>query len=297
MKTEDLKRIILKLVNSGSTEIHGYEIHKMLASDKIKVELSRLYRVMNVMLKEGLLESRWEKSQLGPRKRLYQLGENGRKELDKIFLDAIEIVHSYYGKYLRSLRTKVNIFDDIFSLLTGELKGDESIAYITITNSAMHRLVLFNLQKKVPEGKIYFVKPTSIATDLNIEDMVILRGNHEDIPLKDDHLNLLVVIDIPNEDLLETALKEWHRVISHDGKLAILTPTILIQKHEDPLTIGQFIEKYEHETIEKGEHIDREILQLMLKLFFQKIEEKQIVHMTIISASQLIARARAATTC
>lgn len=273
------------LVNSGSTEIHGYEIHKMLASENIEVELSRLYRVMNTMLKEGLLECRWEKSQFGPRKRLYRLGENGGKELDKIFLDAIDIVHNYYGKYLRSLRPRVNVFEEIFSLLTGELKGHENIAYITTTNSAMHRLMLYNLQKKVPEGKIYFVKPTSIAADLNIEDMVILRGNHEEIPLKDDYLNLLVVIDIPNEDLLETALKEWHRVISHDGKLAILTPTILIQKHVDPLTIGQFIEKYEHENIEKGEHIDREILYTMLNMFFQKVEERQMVHMTLILAS------------
>ena len=285
MRTEDLKRTILMLVNSGSTEIHGYEIHKMLASENIEVELSRLYRVMNTMLKEGLLECRWEKSQFGPRKRLYRLGENGGKELDKIFLDAIDIVHNYYGKYLRSLRPRVNVFEEIFSLLTGELKGHENIAYITTTNSAMHRLMLYNLQKKVPEGKIYFVKPTSIAADLNIEDMVILRGNHEEIPLKDDYLNLLVVIDIPNEDLLETALKEWHRVISHDGKLAILTPTILIQKHVDPLTIGQFIEKYEHENIEKGEHIDREILYTMLNMFFQKVEERQMVHMTLILAS------------
>lgn len=285
MRTEDLKRIILKLLNSGLTEIHGYEIHKMLASENIEVELSRLYRVMNVMLKEGLLESRWEESQGGPKKRLYRLGENGRKELEKILLDSIEVVHSYYSKYLQSLRPKVNIFADIFSLLTGELKGHEKIAYVTNIKSPMHRIMLDNLQKKVPEGEIYFVKPTSNAIDLNIEDIVILRGTYEDIPLKDNHVNLLVVIDLPNEALLETALMEWHRVITHDGKLVILTPSILIQKHEDPLTIGQFIEKYEHETIEKSEHINREFLQSKLKLFFQKIEERQIVHMTIILAS------------
>ena len=45
-------------------------------------------------------------------------------------------------------------------------------------------------------------------------------------------------------------------MISQNGKLAILTPTILVQRYKDPLTISQFIEKYEHETIGKGEHID-----------------------------------------
>ena len=286
MRTEDFKKIILKLVDSRQSEIHGYDLHKVLSSEKIEVELSRLYRVLNVMSKEGLLESRWEKSQHGPRKKLYRLGQKGRMELDELFLEAIDTVHSYYGKYLQSLSPKINVFDNIFCLLTGEMKGHEKIAYLTIANSVMHKLVLLNLQKKVPEGKIYFVKPTPIATDLNIEDMVILTGTHEDIPLKDDHVNLLFVIDLPNEGLLETALKEWHRVLTRDGKLAILTPTILIQKHEDPLTIGQFIEKYEHETIEKGEHIDREFLQSMLKLFFQKVEDRQIVHMSIILASE-----------
>ena len=133
---------------------------------------------------------------------------------------------------------------------------------------------------------IYFVKPTSIATDLKLEDLVILKGDHVEIPLKDDHVNMLFVVDLPNKGLLETASKEWHRVLTHDGKLAILTPTILIQKHEDPLTIGQFIEKYEHETIEKGEHIDREILYTMLNNFFKKVEDRQIVHMSIILASK-----------
>ena len=95
-----------------------------------------------------------------------------------------------------------------------------------------------------------------------------------------------MVIDLPEKNLLETALSEWHRVIRQSGKLAILTPTIFIQKYEDPLTIGQFIEKYEHETIEKGEHIERDFLQAMLRNFFQKVEERQIVHMTIISASE-----------
>ena len=79
MKTGELKNTILKVVRSYSSEIHGYEIHKLLASRKIEVELSRLYRVLNLMLKEGLLESSWEKSKFGPRKRVYRLGEKGRE--------------------------------------------------------------------------------------------------------------------------------------------------------------------------------------------------------------------------
>jgi len=92
-------------------------------------------------------------------------------------------------------------------------------------------------------------------------------------------------MDLPQKKSLEKALKEWYRVLKQDGKLGMLTPAILLQEHEDPLTIGDFVEKYEHETIEKGEKIDKAFLQAQLKNFFAAVEERQIVHMTILQAS------------
>jgi hypothetical protein len=82
MRTEDFKRIILRMFKAS--EFHGYEVHKKLASEDVRVELSRLYGVLNEMLREGLLEVRWERSRFGPRKRMYRIGEKGKKELDKM---------------------------------------------------------------------------------------------------------------------------------------------------------------------------------------------------------------------
>jgi hypothetical protein len=62
---------------------------------------------------------------------------------------------------------------------------------------------------------------------------------------------------------------------------------VTLRKYEDPLTIGDFIEKYEHESIEKGEHLDSELLKRLLGKFFQDVQEKQIVHMTLFMASKL----------
>lgn len=66
MRTEDLKNIILRMF--GHKKFYGYEIHKKLASENIKIEISRLYRVLNEMMKDKLLEGRWEKSHIGPGK-------------------------------------------------------------------------------------------------------------------------------------------------------------------------------------------------------------------------------------
>jgi len=233
------------------------------------------------MMREELLEGRWEKSRVGPRKRVYQLGKKGKEELNNILLDAIRSVHGFYGAYLMSLLPKVNVFDDIVSLFTDGLKGYANIAYVISNYSRMNEVLISNIQKKLPQVKIFLVKPSSLALDLTLDNVSIMDGTYTHIPLKDEHVNLLLVIDLPKKDFLEVALKEWHRVISQNGKLAILTPTVLVHTYEDPLTIGDFIEKFEHETIEKGEHMDRDFLLALLKNFFTKVDEREIVHMTL----------------
>ena len=284
MRTSDLKQIILKFF--GNREFYGYNVHKVLLSENVKVEISRLYRVLNEMMREELLEGRWEKSQRGPRKRVYQLGKKGRDELNNILEDAIKTVHGFYGAYLMNLPPKTNVLNRIIRLLTDGMKSDETIVYIATKFSPLHAMVIYNLQRKIPQGTTFLVKPKSLDLDIKIENLVSLDGTYSDVLLKDGNTNLLVVMDLPEKDILEKSLREWHRIITKNGKLVMGTPTILVHRYEDPLTIGDFIEKYEHETIEKGENIDRDFLQTLLKKYFKKIEEKQIVHMTFFLVSE-----------
>lgn len=284
MRTADLKKAILRLF--GHKEFYGYEVHKILASEGIELEISRLYRVLNEMLREELLESSWKKSRLGPKKRMYQLGEKGKAALHEIFMEAIKTVHSFYGAYLLSLIPKTNVFEEIHHLLTSKLKDDEIVVFITTDFSPIHKIILQKLHIKLPHGKVYLVKPSSLVVDVNFDNLLFLDGFYNNIPLKTDYADCMIVIDLPKEQYLERALKEWHRVLKPNGNLAILTPSILLEKYEDPLTIGDFIEKHEHETIEKGEHIDKELLEAQVKHYFKKIEEKSLVHMTILRVSE-----------
>ncbi|NIM45061.1 MAG: hypothetical protein GTO54_05430, partial [Nitrososphaeria archaeon] len=64
-----------------------YDIHKTLDQESVEIELSRLYRVLNEMEREDLLSSRWEKSIAGPKKKMYTMGEAGRKKLRTILLE------------------------------------------------------------------------------------------------------------------------------------------------------------------------------------------------------------------
>jgi DNA-binding PadR family transcriptional regulator len=283
MRTEDLKRVILRMF--GSREFYGYEVHKKLASEKIEVGISRLYRVLTEMSRDGLLEGRWEQGQLGPRKRLYTIGEKGRKEREKLFLAAIETVHEFYSEYMLTLPAETNVLNKVCKLLSSNVDRKGEIAYVSSQYSVIHEKMLRNLHDEMPEAKMYFVKPASLEVNLNLDNLWFLNGTYERILLRDGYVDLAIVAETPERNRLEKSLKEWHRVLKQDGKLAIVMPTIFVRKYDDPLSIGNFIEKYEHEAVEKGDYMEADALKSLLKKLFNVVEEKQIVHMTIFLAS------------
>jgi DNA-binding PadR family transcriptional regulator len=286
MRTWDLKRNILKMFRGR--EFYGYEVHKKLVSDGAKIEISRLYRVLGEMLREGLLESRWEKSQLGPKKRVYRLGEKGRKELDRILSDVIETVHEFYSEYLINLPPEVNAFNSICRMLSDNLRGNENIVYVIPKYSAPTERILRGLRSEVPEAKIYLVKPRSVVIDQKLDNIVLLDGTYNGIPLRDSFVDLLVFSGIPQKRFLEASLREGHRVLSQSGTLAILVQAVQVQKYNNPLTIGNFIEKHEYENSEGTEYIDKGLIEATLKKFFKRCEERQVVHMTLFLASKKV---------
>ena len=283
MRTENLKKVVLRMF--GGREFYGYEVHKQLASEKIEVSTSRLYGVLTEMMRDGLLKGRWEKGQLGPRKRVYMIGEKGRKEREKILLDAIEIVHGFYSEYLLNLRGKANVLGSICKLLSASVDRNGEIAYVSPQYSVMHEKMLQVLHGELPEAKIYFIKPAPLAVDLNLDNLWLLNGAYDDIPLRRCYVDLAIVAGVPERNFLKKSLKEWHRVLKQDGTLAIVTPTVLIRKYDDPLSIDSFIEKSEHEASEKGDYMGAQALKTLLQRFFHKVEETEIVHMTVFLAS------------
>ena len=263
MKTDDLKRIILKMFKGN--ELYGYEIHKRLESQGVEVEMGRLYRVLNDMLKERLLESLWQKSQIGPKKRVYRLGKKGEKELKNILEDAIETVHIFYGEYLLNLPSEASVFNHISSYVTENLKERGNIIFFTPIYSTIIEKLLVSLRSSASLGTIHLVKHRSVEVDLQLDDLSILDGEYWDIPLKEGYANLEVITLLPKRDSLQGAIREWCRVLEKSGTLAILIPTALINDYEDPLTIGDFVEKYERENVRDKEYTDKETTLAFLR--------------------------------
>jgi len=283
LRTEELIETVLKL--SKGREFYGYDLHKKITSEVVGVEIGRFYRILAVMVHQGLLESHWEKSSSGPRRRMYLLSKKGRKELNRILLEAIETVHDFYGDYLLNLPAALDVFDRIGVSLTKGLNAKKNAAYVVAADyNPMDDRILSALGRRIPQGTLYLAKPLSVHVEPKIESPVVLDAAIDNIPLKDDYLDALMVRDIPPGELLENAVREWHRLLRKDGRLGILAPTVTLRNHMDPLTIGDFIEKYEHEleATRKSEHADGELLRRLFRKFFQNLEEITIVHMTLL---------------
>jgi DNA-binding PadR family transcriptional regulator len=284
LRTEDLKKIILRMF--GSREFYGYEIHRELASEKIGVGISRLYRVLTEMLRDGWLEARWEKGRLGPRRRVYRIGGKGREEREKILLAAINTVHGFYSEYLLALPPDANVLNSVCRVLINSVDRRGELAYISPRCSVMHERILHTLHDEMPEARICFVKPASLTVNLNFDNLWFLNGTCDSIPLRDGYVDLAIVGEVPERNCLEKSLRELRRVLKQGGKLAMIVPTVLMRRYDDPLSIGNFIEKYEHETLEKGEYLEARAFKGLLQNLFDKVEEKQVVHMTVFLASQ-----------
>ncbi|MHA2396341.1 MAG: helix-turn-helix transcriptional regulator [Candidatus Thorarchaeota archaeon] len=267
---------------AGRREFYGYEIHKELEQRKIKIGIGRLYSILAEMKDEGFLKDRWEKSQTGPKRRIYRIGRKGSQEREKILIDAIRTVHDFYTEYLLSLPPEHSVFVIVSGILTKDLTKTSNIGYVATRFSGPLRKIIGQLRKEVPDGNVYAISHQAKELDLGLEDVFVIEGMFEDLPMKDNHLDLLVVTGNIKSDCLDTCLSEWRRVLSKDGILAIVTPTATINSYEDPLEIGEFIEQREHPQLESDESLSSGILQSAMSCYFREIEEKKVVHITLI---------------
>ncbi len=278
----DLRRAILDLFRKG--DLHGYEVKKRLELEGMIVDIGRIYTILNELNVEGLLSDRWERSESGPRRRIYSLDEKGKQEVKSNLLAAIQIVHKYYTDYIVSLYPKIDIMGDCVKLLIRGLEGKTNIGFFTPKRYPTLDMWLSRLQKELPESNFYLIKPSHVDIKLVTGNTNILNGSYVDLPLKEDFVDLLMLYDLPNETQLKSSIREWHRVLSPKGNLGIITPSVLVNKQADPIDIGDFVEKYEHEVRGESNYIEGETLKNDLSNLFRQIEENLIIHMTLMMA-------------
>jgi DNA-binding PadR family transcriptional regulator len=283
MRTSELRLKILQIVQRG--DCYGYEIHKKLSVRGIDIDLGRLYKVLTQMLTDGLVACRWENSGKGPKKRVYKLADKGATTLNTMLREAIDIIHEHYSEYLLSLPTTTSVFEALSRIAAPDLMRQCKIGFFAQNPSPVHERIFASLRTRLPESEVYAIQPNGINLSLNIKNVVCLHGGYESIPVREKHLALLIIEGLPRSQNMLRAAEEWHRVIRENGRLLLIAPTALFSSLEDPLSIGDFIEKIEHKS--SGElSNDGEVLVSTLKSLFQKVDTRHMLQMTLLIAAE-----------
>ena len=81
-------------------ELHGYAIQRELTSAGFNVEVGNLYRVLRSMEGQAQVRSRWSESHRGPKKRVYAVGPEGRRQREVMLREAIFTILQEYADYL-----------------------------------------------------------------------------------------------------------------------------------------------------------------------------------------------------
>ncbi|MFQ6088804.1 MAG: helix-turn-helix transcriptional regulator [Candidatus Methanofastidiosia archaeon] len=238
MQKRELKRAIVKILRNE--KMHGYKIKRQLETENIKVSHNNLYKILREMEVERYIKSCWERSESGPKKRNYELAEKGRRELVLILGEAITIFFEFYSEY---------IMPHIFETLRFDM--GKSIGYVSSRHfSSIDRTVVKNLCESFPDRTIYFIKPLSYDINFNSKNLIKLEGDLTNIPLKNDYLDFLSVLDISRTDNIETAIKEYKRVLRKEGQLLIVTP--LTKRFLKSSYLAEFLQKAINELIKMG---------------------------------------------
>ncbi len=282
LKTAELKFKILKIVRKA--DCYGYEIHKVLVSQGVKIDLGRLYKVLTEMSIDEELVYRWLKSSRGPDKRVYTLGEKGKVELGLILRKAIETIHESYVEYLLSLPTRISIFEAFAKMVAPEIQENCKFIFLSKNPSPVHESILTALYDRSRKSEYYIIYPKEVIFENKIENFVYLHGDYDNIPLREKYADLLVIEGFPEIHNLSKAVGEWYRVIKEGGRLVIIAPTAVFSALKDPLSIGDFVEKMEHSQNRRIEPGQGEALTTLLQSHFARVERKQMLQMTVVIA-------------
>jgi PadR family transcriptional regulator PadR len=279
MHKDDLKKTIVEML--GTAEMHGYEVQKQLASKGFRPNFTYLYRVLAEMETEGYLEGTRVKSPLGPKKKVYRLGKKGSEKLDQELKEAVKTVHVKYMQYLAKLPPEKSAIRKLQRLLDAQVGRGDTI--LVVAPKVFYDWMISSLGNVLEDGKIYLVKPRSVKLSIEYANLTVLDTPVENMSIKDNFVDAVRVHGEPEN--VHRALKELHRVLKKDGSLAFIVPYYHPNKGNYPLTMGEFVEKVEHEVLEEDKtKLDFATTASLLSRYFRTVKHYRIAHLAIFVA-------------
>ncbi|MHA1903746.1 MAG: PadR family transcriptional regulator [Candidatus Thorarchaeota archaeon] len=209
---------------------HGYELRRILKHSVGDIEITKLYRWLREMEKEGLVESSKKAGPHGPSRRVYRMGPRGRRHLEETLGYALSIVLHFYDafrEYAIDEITKQNPAFEVevatgpilVSVVSPLMLGDRGFVDIITKRTGKKRLHVLGEtgiweQKKTPFEKV--------------------EGTLQDIKCKNALFTEYWLLGIPLRSQLPSVLVEAKRVLGEKGILRLISPFAFFDEPETP---------------------------------------------------------------
>ncbi|HKW42784.1 MAG TPA: PadR family transcriptional regulator [Thermoplasmata archaeon] len=233
---------MLRAIQQGAS--YGYQIHRLLRDTGLTVRLNHLYPILRRMEKEGLVTSSQVPGERGPMRHQYSITSPGRKFLDEELVRAIAVVRLAYLEHLASDETTFRRALDLLAKYLDHATPNGRTAlvvppgYLSEINFRWFLSQLFD----VAQGDIYLVRPEG-TFEIDEPRITVLDGSDTYIPLRDGHIDNLVLVWVPRPRRWQRPLEESTRVMKASGIVAIILPDALIERDVRlPINIGAFME-------------------------------------------------------
>lgn len=90
---------LLLLLDRGPS--YGYGLRRALNDDHVRADAGAMYRVLRELERDKWLESRWLRSDAGPRRRFYRVTPAGRRQLEELAAATV-VTCDRYAAFLRA---------------------------------------------------------------------------------------------------------------------------------------------------------------------------------------------------
>ncbi|GEM_PF-6226825 len=206
---------ILRLVRARPS--HAYAIAAQLAAEGEGADRATVYRRLARLEEAGLLASSEARGQ-GPPRRVYRLAARGEEALREELREALDrLMGAYHASQRRG------------GSGGGAWRPPAGpVAMVSGSRVGAVELRILGAYARALPRQTYLVLPPGVPTPPRPPaGLVALEGTWSAVPLRDAHVRLLFVNELPPARSLARCAREWARVLSPAGTLHAVAPAPL----------------------------------------------------------------------
>jgi len=174
----------------------------------------------------------------------YAITPAGHTHLEDALVDAIAVVRLAYLEHLAADETAMRRALDLLAKYIEHAKTKGRTALVVppgyLSEVNFHWFLTQLLE--IVNGDVYLVRPQG-SFEIDEPRLTLLDGSDAYVPLRDDHVDNVLLVWVPRPRRWQRALEEVSRVTKSTGILAIILPDALIVRDVRlPINIGAFME-------------------------------------------------------